>query len=333
MSKRHFLRAAVMGFILAAIAGCSSASSSTGGNVASVNGQDITRDAFISKLEGTQQAKNVLNQMVQSTLIDQYAKDNNIQIPDSAVQAEEDKIRARYPNGQFEMLLKQQNLTEDDVKNILREQLVLEKAVSGDVHVSDADVKSYIDKNHATLDKPEQVDARHILVADLPTAQQVEAKLKAGGNFADLAKQYSTDPSTKDKGGELGYFSRGQMVPQFEAAAFSQPIGVVGPPVKSPFGYHIIEVEGRKPGTTATFANSADTVRETLRQQQEQQLIPTFLQGLRAKANIQIFDAELQGAIPPATTPAPTVPPAATAAPAAPTSASAPSTAPSPAHT
>jgi foldase protein PrsA len=168
------------------------------------------------------------------------------------------------------------------------------------VHVSDADVKAYIDKNHAALDKPAQVNARHILVADLPTALEVESKLKAGAKFEDMAKQYSTDTSSKDKGGDLGFFGRGQMVPPFEAAAFSQQIGVVGPPVKSPFGYHIIEVLAKKPATTANLANSGATVRDQMTQQQEQAVIPTFLQTLRSKATIQITDAALQDAVPPA---------------------------------
>ncbi len=85
-------------------------------------------------------------------------------------------------------------------------------------------MKSYFDKNHALLDTPEQVHARHILVADLKTANEVEAKLKGGAKFEDLAKQYSTDPSSKEKGGDLGFFGHNQMVKPFEDAAFSAPM-------------------------------------------------------------------------------------------------------------
>jgi parvulin-like peptidyl-prolyl isomerase len=116
-------------------------------------------------------------------------------------------------------------------------------------------------------------------------------------SFAELAKKFSTDPSSKDKGGELGFFSKGQMVPAFQAAAFSQPIGVVGPPVKSPFGYHIIVVEERKPAHVATMANSGDKIRK-LNAQKQQQQIPLFLQGLRAKAKIDIYDRQAQGRAP-----------------------------------
>jgi foldase protein PrsA len=255
--------------------------------------------------------------MVQGILIDQYAKDNNIQIPDSEITKKENEIKSKYPPGQFEQILKQQNLTESDVRNILREQLVLSAAVDKNIHITDAQIKDYLNKNHATLDKPEQAKAKHILVADLKTANMIESQLKGlsgkalDDKFAALAKKYSTDPSSKDKGGELGWFQKGQMVPAFQSAAWSQPIGVVGPPVKSPFGYHIIVSEGRKPAQKATLATSHDEIRDTLKQQQEQMMIGPFLQQLRAKANIVVYDDRLKDAIPPAVTPTPSGAPSA----------------------
>jgi foldase protein PrsA len=319
----------------AALAGCSGGSS--GGNVASVNGENITRADYDSKLEAGPQGKAILNQLVQTDLIEQYARDNHVDISDSDIAVRENEIKSKYPPGQFDQILKSQNLTEDDVKRILKQQLVVEKAVSSSIKVSDADVKTYLDKNHATLDTSEQVRAKHILVADPKTAQMIEDKLKSGGDFAALAKQYSTDPSSKDKGGELGFFSKGQMVPAFQAAAFSQKIGAVGPPVKSPFGYHIIVVEEKKPAQIATLANAGDKIRKLLTQQQQQQQVPGFLASLRAKANIQIFDDKLKDAIPPAAPPISTAAPAASSAAApssaVPSSAVPASAAPSPAKT
>lgn len=299
---------------LSLLAGCASNAQGGGGDIASVNGQKVSRTDFDTKLEAGPQARQVLTSMVQGMLIDQYAKDNNITIPDADIQKKEDEIKAKYPPGQFEQILKQQNLTETDVKNILRQQLIIEKAVGKNVTITDKQIKDYLDKNHATLDKPEQVRARHILVADLKTANAVEAQLKAGAKFDDLAKKYSTDPSSKDKGGELGYFQKGQMVPAFQDAAYKQKIGLVGPPVKSPFGYHIIQVEERKPAQIASLANSHDSIRDTLKQQQEQTQIPQFLQTLRSKATIVVFDDRLKDAFP---SPAPSVPASGAPAPAA----------------
>jgi len=301
------LATAVFGFMLAGCAG-------SGGDVASVNGQKISRSDFDSKTEVSPASKAVLNQMVQGILIDQYARDNKITIPDADVAKQESDIKARYQPGQFEQILKSQNLTEADVQRILRQKLIVEKAVAPSVKVSDADIKAYLDKNHATLDTPAQVQARHVLVADPKTAADVEAQLKAGAKFEDMAKKYSTDPSSKDKGGELGLFGKGQMVPAFQAAAFSQAVGAIGPPVKSPFGYHIIQVEKKNPATVATLANSSDKIKTMLSQTQEQQVLPAFLAGLRAKANIQIFDPLLKDAMPPLPpSPAPSVAPAAPA--------------------
>src|SRR3984957_9276250 len=191
-------------------AGCAG-SSSGGGDIATVNDQHIAKADFDKRLESSPAAKQVLTQLVQQALIDQYAQDQKITIAQSDIDKKEADIKSKYPPGQFDTILKQQGLTEADVQTILRQQLVIEQAVAPMVHVTDADIAAYFAKNHTTLDKPPQVRARHILVADEKTADMIEAKLKAGGNFADLAKQYSTDPSTKDKGGELGFFGAGQM--------------------------------------------------------------------------------------------------------------------------
>ncbi|MGB8266509.1 MAG: peptidylprolyl isomerase [Candidatus Velthaea sp.] len=281
------------------LAACSSQSSS-GGNIATVNGQAITRAEFDRKLESGPAGKQTLLQLVQAQLVDQYATKNNIAVTSDEVKKREDDIKSKYPPGQFDGMLKQQGLTDDDVHNILRQTIIVEKAVASKVNVSDADVKAYFDKNHASLDTTEQVRARHILVPDLKTANDVEAKLKAGGDFAALAKQYSTDPSTKDKGGELGFFGKGMMVAPFQDAAFADPINKITAPVKSPFGYHIIQVEERKPATKATLANSSAKIRDLLKQQQQGQAVPAFLSGLRADANIVVLDDRLKDAIPPA---------------------------------
>jgi foldase protein PrsA len=297
-----------------------------GGNVASVNGQNITRADFDHKLESSPSAKQVLNQMVQQSLIDQYARDKKIDISQADIDKKEAETKAKFPPGQFEQILKNQGLTEQDVQTILRQQLILEKAVAPQVHVSDADVKAYFDKNHAVFDKPEQVRARHILVADLATANTVLAKLKAGGSWDALAKQYSTDPASKDKGGELGFFGKGQMVPQFQDAAFNAKVGQIVGPIKSPFGYHIIQVEEKKPAVKASLASASDQIRQQLTQQQEQQQYPVFLQQLRAAANIAVYDDRYKDLFPPV------VPPPASGAPAPASAAPAPATAaPSPA--
>jgi foldase protein PrsA len=325
MSKLIRTAAAVATAIVGiSFTGCSSSGGSSGGDIATVNDQHITKATFDNRLESSPTSKQVLTQLVQQALIDQYAQDQKITIPQSDIDKKEADIKSKYPPGQFDSILKQQGLTEADVQQILRQQLVIEKAVAPMVHVTDADIAAYFAKNHATLDKPPQVRARHILVADEKTADMIEGKLKAGGNFADLAKQYSTDPSTKDKGGELGFFGAGQMVPAFQAAAFALPVGAISAPVKSPFGWHVIQVEEKHPAIHATLAGSMAQIKDTLTQQAQQQQIPVFLQQLRAKANITISDPRFADLFPPPLPAPPSAAAPAASAPAPAASAAAP---------
>ncbi len=266
----------------------------TPGSIAVVNGQAISRADFERRIDASPIAKQTLSQLIQGVLIDQYATQHHIIIPQASIEKKLGEIRAKYPSGQFDVLLANQGFTIDDVKRFLRQQLVLEQAVGNNIKISDSDVSSYFAKNAAQFDQSEQVHARHILVADLKTADEVEGQIKGGAKFEDLAKKYSNDPSSKDKGGDLGFFGRKQMVPSFEEAAFSQPINVVGPPVKSPFGYHIIEVLERKPAVKATLANSSDAIRKQLRQQQMSTQIPSFMAELKSKAKIEISDPGLK---------------------------------------
>jgi foldase protein PrsA len=288
-----------------------------GGNVVTVNGQAISHGQLDQKLEDSPSARGVLQQMVTNDLIDQYAKQHNITVTPEEIAKIEDQYKSQYPGGQWDELLKARGMTEQDVQDILRRQIILDKAVGGNVKITDAQIKAYFDKNHAQFDKPAMARARHILVPDLKTAQKVEADLKNGKDFAAEAKQYSTDPGSREKGGELGWFRKGQMVPAFESYAFSAPIGKISQPVKSPFGYHIIQVEERKPGSTATLASSKDQIAQQLRSQQESPLIPQFLQQLQQNAKIDVNDPRFAGLFP---TPVPSVAPAAapTAAPPAP---------------
>ena len=321
MSKPQRILAGVPALLLAAgLAACAS-----GGAVATVNGQPISQADFQAKLAASPVAKQVLQQLVQEALIDGYAKQNNITVTDAEIQAKEDELKNNFPNGSWDEMLKSRGLTEADVKSALRDQIVLDKALAKDVTITPQQIQQYFDKNKAAFDKPEQVQARHILVADLATANKIEAQLKTNpGSFADLAKQYSTDPGSKDKGGDLGFFRRGQMVPAFDKVAFSLPVGAISPPVKSPFGYHIIQVEAKQPGVVATLATATPRITDMLRQQQEGPLIQPFLQGLQQKATITVNDPRFADLFP--------SPPPSAAAPSPATTAAAPAAA-SPAAT
>jgi len=312
MSKAPRAIAALVALVLSTtLTACSG-----GGAIATVNGQPISRADFDAKLEGNPMARQILQQAVQEVLLEQYAKANNITVSDADIQAKEDQLKLNFVGTPWDQVLKTRNLTEADVHRDLRDQLLVDKAVGKDITVTDAQIAAYFQKNHAQFDKPEKVQARHILVADLATANKVEAALKAGGDFATLAKQYSMDPASKVNGGELGFFGRGQMVKPFDNAAFSLPIGKISAPVKSPFGWHIIQVESKQPAVLATLANTHDKINDALRQQEENPLVGAFLNNLVAKANIQVMDPRFDGVFPsPAPSMAPVAAPAASSAP------------------
>jgi foldase protein PrsA len=307
MSKAHRIIAGLATALLSAmLVACA-------GPVATVNGQAISRSDFDAKLETSPVARGTLQQLVQDALLEQHAKDANIVISDDDLTKRENQLKASFPGTSWDDMLKARGITEDDVKHLIRQQMIVDRSVGADINITDAQVAQYFARNHAAFDTPAQVCAKHILVHDLATANSVEAALKGGAKFEDVAKQYSTDPGSKDKGGDLGCFRRGQMVPAFEKAAFSLPIGPVSAPVKSPFGYHIIVVSSRTPGQKATLASAHDKVVEALRQQQEQPLIQPFLLGLVQKATISVNDARFQGLFP---SPPPAISPGGTATPA-----------------
>jgi foldase protein PrsA len=275
--------------------------------VATVNGQKITKGELDNKLE-QQSGKTMLAQMVQQDLVFQYAKAHNIDVTDAEVQSKLDEISSHFPPGQFESMLKAQGMTMDDAKKLVRENLLTKKAVDANITVTDAQIQDYLKAQHLVIGQPSQVRARHILVKSQGQANAIEAQLKKGGDFATLAKQYSIDPGSKDKGGELGWFGPGQMVPAFQKAAFALQVNQISAPVQTPFGWHVIQVEEIKPLTKQAAT-------DLIKQQQESVQITSFVNQLRSTASIQVDDPRFQDLFPspppvgpaqPAPAPAPT---------------------------
>ena len=289
------------------LAGCADQSS-----VVTVNGQKITKGELDAKLEQLS-GKQVLQSMVQQALVFQYAKEHNITASDDEVQAKINEIASKFPAGQFDSMLKSQGLTMDDAKKLVRENLLTKKAVDQNITVTDAQINDYLKTQHLTLGAPAQVRARHILLKTQADALAIEAQLKKGADFAALAKANSLDPGSKDKGGELGWFGPGQMVPAFQKAAFALKPMQISPPVQTPFGWHVIQTEEVKPLTK-------DLAVEQIKQQQESLQMTPFMNQLRAGANIKVDDPRFADLFPSpapvAPAPAPASAAAATAAPA-----------------
>lgn len=166
-------------------------------------------------------------------------------------------------------------------EQIIRDVFV-EKKLEG--KISDKDVKAKYDEMIASMPTELEARARHILVADEKLANEILAKLKKGEKFEDLAKAHSTD-ATKENGGDLGYFVKSAMVPEFGEAVFSMKKGQVSTkPTKTQFGWHIVKVEDIRPQTKPTF----DQVKDRVRAQLTDEKIRKIVEDLRNTAKIEI---------------------------------------------
>lgn len=175
-------------------------------------------------------------------------------------------------------------------RRALRE-LYFDKVIKASV--SDADARKIYDDQVKLLKPEEEVSARHILVATEDEAKALKEKLAKGADFAELAKENSKDPGSKDDGGSLGYFGHGQMVPQFEDIVFKLKKGEVSDPVKTQFGWHLVKLEDRRTKQPPAFDIVKDRIIQSLLLQKAQQTAV----GLRGKSKIEIVDPEIKKAV------------------------------------
>ena len=153
--------------------------------------------------------------------------------------------------------------------------------------ITHADLKKEYDAQIASVKDEKEVRARHILLATEKDAKDAKSKLDAGKSFADVARDYSKDAASAKQGGDLGYFTRDKMVPEFASAAFALKKGEVSGPVKSPFGYHIIKVEDVRKVSAPTFNESKDAIRAKLQEKK----LNDYIGGLVKAADVKVYDA------------------------------------------
>jgi peptidyl-prolyl cis-trans isomerase C len=156
--------------------------------------------------------------------------------------------------------------------------------------VSEADAKSFYDQQVGQIKPQEEIKARHILVETPEKAKEIAGLLAKGGDFAALAKEHSKDPASKDEGGELGFFTRGQMVPQFEEAAFTLKGGEVSAPVQTQFGWHIIKVDERRERKPPAFDQVKERIVLSLTHKKAQEM----LADLRTKVKLDYIDPAIK---------------------------------------
>ncbi|MBI5378577.1 MAG: peptidylprolyl isomerase [Nitrospirae bacterium] len=183
---------------------------------------------------------------------------------------------------------------EEFQRNALLE-VLLKKEVEDKASVTEEEVKQYY-AAHKEEYRDDKVRASHILVKTEEEARAVEQELKKGRSFAELAKKHSTDAASKKSGGDLGEFSRGQMIPEFERAAFTLKKGEMSGIVRSEYGYHLIKVTDRKEGKLQEITQVSGQIRQKLVRDRQRQVFEAWIAGLKKAATIHVNDELLKSA-------------------------------------
>ena len=183
--------------------------------------------------------------------------------------------------------LEASGLTLADLKEDIETNIKIEKLMAKDIEITDDEVKAYYEENKDDYDTAESIEVSHILVEDKETAQKVLDKLEAGEDFADLAKEYSTDESTAENGGELGFIKSGEMVEEFEKAAFALKVGEISDIVKTDYGYHIITATDYKEAKESTYEESKEDAKEAALAAKISSEYSSWVEELKTEYDIQ----------------------------------------------
>ncbi|MFO7984581.1 MAG: peptidylprolyl isomerase [Desulfatiglandaceae bacterium] len=290
--------------------------------VAKVNGKPITQAQLDRSLnfarqkaeetgqplgdaQRSQLKKQTLEKLIGSELLYQASVKEGIKIDEKSVKTKFEEWKKRFPDdAQYEQMLTALNVTEAEVKNEIRKGIAIQELIDQkfmeDIAVPEKEIKAYYDSHPEFFEQPQQVKARHILVKLEPEAteaekegalkkiNEIQKKQEAGEDFAQLAKEYSEDPSA-DKGGDLGYFGRQQMVKPFSDAAFDLESGQVSDVVKTRFGYHLIKVEDKKAASTAPYESVKEKIGQYLKQTKLQEEITQYVDKLKKKGTVEVF--------------------------------------------
>jgi peptidyl-prolyl cis-trans isomerase C len=187
----------------------------------------------------------------------------------------------------------------EDFRKITLVGLLLQKEIETKVKVSDQDVKAYYEKNKEKFAPVAQIRASHILVKTEEEAKKILERLKKGEDFTQLAKKYSIDTVSAKNGGDLGFFSRGQMAPEFEAAASKLKPGEISDPIKTQFGYHIIKVTDKKMGQVVEFEKVKNLISQNLVAEKQKEAFDSYVEGLKKSYKVEINKEALSKLAPP----------------------------------
>ncbi|MFY9541518.1 MAG: peptidylprolyl isomerase [Dethiobacteria bacterium] len=260
--------------------------------VAVVNGEKIKRSELYTIMY-MQYGKEFLDDLIVERLILQEGKKRGISVSKEEIDAEIDIIVGEYYMGNEENLkldLESRGIPMDFIRNNFRVNIMLEKIVTGDLEITETEAREYFEENREDFDIPEQVRARHILVDTEEEALEIISRLENGEDFAGIAKESSKDTGSKEQGGDLGFFPRGEMVKEFEETAFNLEVGGRSAPVKTSYGYHVIEKLEHKEGREVTYEEVADKVKEAVKENKLPVLKQELISKLKEEALIDYLE-------------------------------------------
>lgn len=263
-----------------ALSACSNTSNSV---VMKSSAGNISQDELYQAMKTKYGAQTLQELAVEKVLSSEY------KVSKSDIDAQVKKAKDQLGDQFLSSLQQYGYQDENDFRNATELNLLEQKAVFKTIKVTDKELQAA----YAAY-KPD-IQARHILVNDEKTANEIEAKLKAGTKFEDLAKQYSQDTGSASKGGDLGWFGTGVMDPDFEKAAFALKLNQISAPVKTQYGYHIIQVTGIKP--KESFNKMKSTLTDQVKQSKvTSDMMEKVLTAEFKKAKVTISDKDLKKA-------------------------------------
>jgi parvulin-like peptidyl-prolyl isomerase len=259
---------------------------------------------------------NMLNRLIQIQLLLQKTTDADKADGKAKADLQVSNLLDRAGSQEvFERQLKAVGMTPEELRAKVTQEATATAVLTRElgVTVTDADAAAFYASNSPDFEQPETAHVRHILLltmdpvtrtpllddqkaAKKKQADDILKRAKAGEDFAALATQYSEDPGSKDKGGELPPFSHGQMVPEFEAAAFSMATNTISDIVTTTYGYHIIKLLDRTPAKKVEYADAAGKIKDFLLQQKTVKLAAPYLDNLKKIGGVEILDADLKAA-------------------------------------
>ncbi len=216
-----------------------------------------------ANFQGEQGKQALLQELVNQKLFYLEALENSIE-NDPKFQSEFEKLKENF-------------MTQYSIQNLINS-----------ASVTHEELEAYYNENKDTFVSPKQVQASHILVSDVKLAGEIKGKISQGEAFESLAKEFSTCPS-KERGGDLGMFGEGQMVPEFEEAAFKMSIGEISEPIETQFGFHIIKVTDKKESGLLSFEEVRSNLLRNMMAEKQGALYQNHISDLKSKYTVEVL--------------------------------------------